>query len=78
MVREKNNQFGILHDLQNAIPYYSGSQVYLRSLDDAFIILFDDKDLQDMHIPKKDGRVEDGLFQEAVNYLQDILKASYA
>ena len=78
MVRTKKSQFGILHELQTAITHYSGSQVYLRSLDDEFIILFADEGIQDVYLQKKDGRVDDDLFDDAVNYLKDILKASYA
>ncbi len=79
MVRTKTNQFGILRDLQKAITHYTGINVCLRSTDDAFVILFDnEKDMQGLNLPKKDGHVEDKLFEEAVNFLQGILKESYA
>ena len=79
MVRTKNNQFGILWDLKNAISHYTGKRVILRSMDDAFTILIEnEKDTQCVTLPKQDGHVEEQLFGDAVNYLQGILKESYA
>lgn len=79
MIKTNNNQYGILRELQKAITYYAGIKVILRNLDDAFTVLFEDeKEMQGFILPKKDGHVEDNLFRDAVNYLQDILKESAA
>jgi hypothetical protein len=79
MVRTKTNQFGILWDLKKAITHYTGIRVIIRSLGDAITILFEnEKDTQCLTLPKKDGHVEDQLFEEAVNFLQGILNESVA
>lgn len=79
MVRTNNNQFGILRNLQKKITYYTGIRVCLRSTDDAFVVLFDDStEMQGLNLPKKDGLVEDRLFEEAVNFLQELLEESVA
>lgn len=79
MVKTNNNQFGILRKLQKKITYYAGIRVCLRSTDDAFVVLFDDStEMQGLNLPKKDGHVEDRLFEEAVISLQELLKESVA
>ena len=79
MIREKNNQFGILRDLQKSISHYTGIRVCLRSTDEEFSITFENEaGMQGLNLPKKDGHVEDRLFEEAVNFLQGILKESVA